>query len=55
VLGGMFAVLGIASFALPTAILGAAFLDELQRERALAGRTTCPTCGQPCADHPAPG
>jgi voltage-gated potassium channel len=51
-LGGMLAVLGIASFALPTAILGAAFLDELQRARAhdmraREGQRVCPTCGQP--------
>jgi voltage-gated potassium channel len=48
VLGGLLAVLGIASFALPTAILGAAFLDELQRARALDGHAHCPTCGHPC-------
>ena len=47
VLGGLVAMFGIASFALPTAILGAAFLDELQRERAAAGGGRCPTCGQP--------
>ena len=56
-LGGLLAVLGIASFALPTAILGAAFLDELQRERARAVRANdavrlCPTCGQPVPASP---
>ncbi|MDF1503444.1 ion transporter [Roseisolibacter sp. H3M3-2] len=48
-LGGLLAVLGIASFALPTAILGAAWLDELQRARAAgeaADPHACPTCGR---------
>jgi voltage-gated potassium channel len=49
-LGGLLAVLGIASFALPTAILGAAFLDELQRARAADVHARCPTCGQPWHD-----
>jgi voltage-gated potassium channel len=44
-LAGLLAMLGIASFALPTAILGAAFLDELQRSRSLDGHARCPTCG----------
>ena len=47
ILGGLFAVLGIASFALPTAILGAAFMEELQRSREQAASAHCPTCGQP--------
>ena len=47
ILGGMFAVLGIASFALPTAILGAAFMEELQRAREQRTSAHCPTCGQP--------
>jgi voltage-gated potassium channel len=53
VLGGAFAMLGIASFALPTAILGAAFVEELQRMRELRGETHCPTCGQPVEIEPA--
>jgi voltage-gated potassium channel len=49
-LGGCLAVFGIASFALPTAILGAAFLEELQRAHVVAAQTAdadapCPTCG----------
>jgi voltage-gated potassium channel len=47
ILGGLFAVLGIASFALPTAILGAAFMEELQRSREQRASSRCPTCGQP--------
>jgi voltage-gated potassium channel len=47
ILGGLFAVLGIASFALPTAILGAAFMEELQRSREQWASSRCPTCGQP--------
>jgi voltage-gated potassium channel len=53
-LGGLLAVLGIASFALPTAILGAAFLDELLRARTVDGHARCPTCGQPWHDSGAP-
>jgi voltage-gated potassium channel len=45
-LGGLFAVLGIASFALPTAILGAAFMDEMQRLHAHEASACCPTCGR---------
>jgi voltage-gated potassium channel len=63
VLGGVLAVLGIGSFALPTAILGSAFLDEVQRargERPRSGQARprtarCPTCGRPYAAAPAPG
>jgi voltage-gated potassium channel len=47
VLGACLAMLGIASFALPTAILGAAFLEELQRQRAQDAHAPCPTCGRP--------
>ncbi|MGZ8379095.1 MAG: ion transporter [Gemmatirosa sp.] len=55
VLGGCLAVAGIASFALPTAILGAAFLDELQRARAADPHAPCPTCGLTRADAARPG
>jgi voltage-gated potassium channel len=45
-LGGVIAVLGIAMLALPTGILGAAFVDTVQKARAT--RTgQCPTCGRP--------
>ena len=50
VIGGCLAVFGIASFALPTAILGAAFLEELQRGRGTDTHAPCPTCGRPPAD-----
>ncbi len=37
VLGGLVAILGIAFFALPTAVLGAGFVDEIQRRRRIGG------------------
>lgn len=47
-LGGVIAVIGIGMFALPTAILGAAFVEELKRINARkAGKDPCPTCGRP--------
>jgi voltage-gated potassium channel len=42
ILAGITALLGIAAFALPTSILGAGFLAELDRS---AKRGTCPRCG----------
>jgi voltage-gated potassium channel len=42
VLGSLVAILGIGMFALPTGILGAAFVDELKRSKS----TACPHCGQ---------
>jgi voltage-gated potassium channel len=44
VTGGVVAVLGIGMFALPTGIMGAAFVDEFQRARQSEGR--CPHCGK---------
>jgi voltage-gated potassium channel len=41
-LAGLTALLGIAAFALPTSILGAGFLAELDRS---SKRTKCPRCG----------
>ncbi|HUT56260.1 MAG TPA: ion transporter [Phycisphaerae bacterium] len=38
------AILGIGMFALPTGILGAAFMEEMQRQRKLVQR--CPHCGK---------
>jgi voltage-gated potassium channel len=43
-LGAVIALLGIGVFALPTGILGAAFVDELRRSRE---PTRCPHCGEP--------
>jgi voltage-gated potassium channel len=49
-LTAVIAVLGIGMFALPTSILGAAFLEEAQsRPRPAAGRT-CRHCGRPLDD-----
>src|SRR5260370_41818761 len=38
------AILGIAVFALPTAILGSGFFEEFEQRR--RGRDTCPHCGK---------
>lgn len=45
VLAGSIAVMGIAAFALPTAILGSAFMEELARQK--VGPALCPHCGKP--------
>jgi voltage-gated potassium channel len=42
--GGFVAILGIGLFALPTAIPGSAFVEELERRR---GARACPRCGEP--------
>lgn len=49
VMGGMFAISGILLIALPTAILGAAFVEEIRNEDPAIGsdESPCPTCGQP--------
>lgn len=44
ILGGCTAILGIGLFALPTAILGAGFMEELERRRE---SPVCPHCGEP--------
>ncbi len=48
VLGAVIAIIGIAMFALPTAILGAAFVEELRRKqsRPEVAPQTCPHCGK---------
>ena len=38
------AILGIGMFALPTGILGASFIEELQKEK--MGQCICPHCGE---------
>jgi voltage-gated potassium channel len=43
-LGAIIAILGIGVFALPTGILGAGFIEELQRRR--GSQTVCPHCGR---------
>ena len=42
-LGGLMAILGIGLFALPAGILGAGFLEEMQRKRS---PRICPHCGK---------
>jgi voltage-gated potassium channel len=50
VIGGFIAVLGIGLFALPTGILGAGFMEDVQRRKAEAAEKaaprTCPHCGR---------
>ncbi len=48
VLAGVIAIVGIGMFALPTAILGAGFLEEASRRRENQKRAgiTCPHCGR---------
>ena len=54
VLGAAIAVLGIGLFALPTSILGAAFVEEIGRQRAPAMPAVCPHCGRPLDAVPVP-
>ena len=55
-LAAVIAVVGIGLFALPTAILGSAFMEELHRREKAALRDAgdkvlvCPHCGKPLAD-----
>lgn len=42
-LGALIALLGIGMFALPTAILGAGFMEEMQKRR--SKKNVCPHCG----------
>lgn len=50
-MGGVFAITGILLIALPTAILGSAFVDEMRdKDAALPGDARCPTCGAPIAE-----
>jgi voltage-gated potassium channel len=46
-IGGVIAVLGIGMFALPTGILGAAFVEEIQSNSDGSDADRCPHCGQP--------
>lgn len=41
---GVIAVLGIGMFALPTGIIGASFVEEIQKEK--SGKQVCPHCGK---------
>ncbi|MFQ5509312.1 MAG: ion transporter [Leptospirillia bacterium] len=45
IIGGFISILGIGLFALPTGILGAAFLEETKARNNSAPK--CPSCGQP--------
>lgn len=46
VLGAVVAILGIGLFALPTAILGAGFVQAIEQRKT---RPSCPHCGKPLA------
>lgn len=55
ILGGVTAVIGIGFFALPTGILGAGFVEELEQGRLEEGRRArksglCPHCGEPLGE-----
>ncbi|MBN1461897.1 MAG: ion transporter [Armatimonadetes bacterium] len=43
-LAALISILGIGMFALPTGILGAGFVEEIQRQK--TGPTRCPHCGK---------
>ena len=45
--GALISIFGIGMFALPTGVLGAAFLEEIRREKKV---TTCPHCGKEITD-----
>lgn len=50
-MGGVFAISGILLIALPTAILGTAFVDEMrEKDKAHPDEARCPTCGAPVAE-----
>ena len=44
VLAMVIAILGVGMFALPTGILGAGFVEEIQKQK--AGKAICPHCGK---------
>ncbi len=44
IFAGLSAILGIGMFALPTGILGASFVEEIQKQK--AGKKCCPHCGE---------
>jgi len=46
VVGCIIAIAGIGMFALPTGILGAAFAEEVQRQKANPQPIICPHCGE---------
>ncbi len=48
VVAGIIAVLGVGLFSIPTGILGAGFLEAMQRRR--AGGRVCPHCGEALSD-----
>jgi voltage-gated potassium channel len=57
IFGALTALFGIGLFALPTALIGTGFVEELNKKR--DGRMICPHCGrdiheEPCADEKKP-
>lgn len=53
-IAAVIAILGIGMFALPAGILGAGFVEELQKPRGGGARPEhCPHCGAPLTDPPA--
>lgn len=49
-LGGVIALSGLLIVALPTAILGAGFIEEMDFSRGRDARSRCPHCGEPLQD-----
>lgn len=47
ILGGIFAMSGVLLIALPTAILGSAFIAEMEHEHPATAGLVCPHCGKP--------
>jgi voltage-gated potassium channel len=45
IVGSVIAVIGIFTFALPTAILGAAFIEETESTKSKRRKVSCPKCG----------
>ena len=45
--GALISIFGIGMFALPTGVLGAAFLEEIRHAKKV---TTCPHCGKEITD-----
>ncbi len=43
IIGGLVAILGVGMFAIPAGVLGAGFVEEMQKQRV---KRVCPHCGK---------
>ena len=50
IIGGIFSILGVALFGLPTGILASGFIDQFRKEKE-AKETLCPHCGKTIEKH----